>query len=145
MNNFVVQERLHWKPIDSTKPISATSFSHYSDEPFADSRDYKVLLNDWPYGFEPGIKHLLVWSRTPIAVDDVRGDVTPQSRKLIEGFVEIFFVRRLAEALGVKAEARGRVMWFKNWVSLQSVRGVDHVHVLVKDLPEGVLGDWLQR
>ena len=36
-------------------------------------------------------------------------------------------------------------MWFKNWVSLQSVRGVDHVHVLVRDVPEEVLGGWLVR
>lgn len=146
MNAFVVQERLRWTPIDPTVPISATSFEHFSDEPFADPRDYKVLLNDWPYGFEPGVVHLLVWTKTPIAVDEERGDVTTESRELIERFVETLFVSRVAERCGLeRGEAWKRVMWFKNWESLQSVRGVPHVHVLVKDVPEGLIGEWLGR
>jgi hypothetical protein len=104
------------------------------------------LLNDWPYGFEPGIKHILVWSRTPIAVDDVEGDVTAESKRVIEGFVERQFVCTLAKDASISIdEARKRIMWFKNWVSLQSVRGVDHVHVLVKDAPESLLEQWLVR
>lgn len=114
--------------------------------PFEDTRDYAILLNDWPYGFEPGIKHILAWSRTPIAVDDTRGDVTAESKRIIEDFVERQFVRTLANNAGIDVDdARKRVMWFKNWVSLQSVRGVDHVHVLVKDAPETLLEQWLAR
>ena len=83
------------------------------------------MLNDWPYGFDSGIKHILVWTRTPIAVDDDRGDVTPESKRIIEDFVERQFVHALAKEAGISNEkARERVMWFKNWVSLQSVRGV---------------------
>ena len=104
------------------------------------------MPNDWPYGFEPGIKHILVWSRTPIAVDDTRGDVTSELKRVIEEFVESHFVRALAEEEGISlVEAKSRVMWFKNWVSLQSVRGVDHVHVLVKDAPESLLQQWFKR
>ena len=103
------------------------------------------MINDWPYGFEPGITHILVWSKTPIAVDDTRGDVTPESKTLIEQFVDQYFVQSLA-AHGVSVEeARSRVMWFKNWVSLQSVRGVDHVHILVKDAPDDLLERWTER
>merc|ERR1711939_362426 len=65
------------------------------------------------------IQHLLVWSKTPIPVDDEKGDVTPESRRLIEEFIEEFFVRPLG------ATGKDQVQWFKNWVSLQSVRGVD--------------------
>lgn len=134
-----------WTPKDD-QPVTAHSFTHHSSVPFEDARDYTVLLNDWPYGFEPGISHILVWSRTPIAVDDVRGDVTPASRHLIEAFVDQHFVQSLAkECDGGVEEARRRVMWFKNWVSLQSVRGVDHVHVLVKDAPESLLQEWFKR
>jgi hypothetical protein len=65
--------------------------------------------------------------------------VTDESRKLIEDFVHDFFVKDLGE------EGRERVLWFKNWVSLQSVRGVDHVHVLVRDAPEELLARWTER
>jgi hypothetical protein len=141
-----VQERLAWTPKVVEQPVTAHSFTHHSSVPFADIRDYATLLNDWPYGFEPGIKHILVWSRTPIAVDDSRGDVTVDSKRIIEEFVERRFVRALAEEERISIDrARERVMWFKNWVSLQSVRGVDHVHVLVRDAPEPLLLRWVAR
>lgn len=55
-------------------------------------------------------------------------------------------MRSLQKEAGVSLEdARERVMWFKNWVSLQSVRGVDHVHVLVKDAPGSVMREWFVR
>jgi hypothetical protein len=79
-------------------------------------------------------------------VDDARGDVTVESKRVIEEFVERQFVCALAKDAGVTIdEARKRIMWFKNWVSLQSVRGVDHVHVLVKNAPELLLEQWLAR
>lgn len=141
-----MQERLAWKPKDVDQPVTAHSFTHHSSVPFEDSRDYAILLNDWPYGFEPGIKHILVWSRTPIAVDATRGDVTAESKRIIEEFVERQFVHTLAGDAGISVDdARKRVMWFKNWVSLQSVRGVDHVHILVKEAPETLLERWLAR
>ncbi|KAF2725329.1 hypothetical protein K431DRAFT_281284 [Polychaeton citri CBS 116435] len=133
--NFVLKERLHWRPITS----NPMTFSHYSDVPFEDSRDYAVLVNDWPYGFEPGIVHILVWTKIPIAVDDGEGDVTPESRQLIERFVQRFFV----DALG--KHGSDNVLWFKNWVRLQSVRGLDHVHVLVRDVPQETLNTWTVR
>ncbi len=132
---YVIQERLSWTPTSSVGP---PFFQHHSEIPFEDPRDYAILRNDWPYGFEDGIVHLLAWSKTPIAVDDVRGDVTPESRKIIEDFVDRTFVRELDDG-------RNRVMWFKNWVSLQSVRGVDHVHILVRDVPDDILERWTKR
>jgi hypothetical protein len=141
-----VQERLAWTPRDPDQPVSAHSFTHHSSVPFEDRRDYAILLNDWPYGFDSGIKHILVWTRTPIAVDDDRGDVTPESKRIIEEFVERQFVVALANEAGFSLEkAKERVMWFKNWVSLQSVRGVDHVHILVRDTPEKLLEQWLAK
>jgi len=127
--------------------VTANSFAHHSEIPFSDPRDYAILLNDWPYAFTPGLTHLLVWTRTPIAVDMERdGDVTPQSKVLIEEFVDQMFVRKLAEYSGITAgEARKRVLWFKNWVGLQSVRGVDHVHVIVRDAPQKLVDQWCER
>lgn len=135
ITNFVIKERLHWFPLSSNGP---PLFAHKSDIPFAERSDYAVLTNDWPYGFDEGIVHMLVWSKTPIAVEDVRGDVTSESRRLIEDFVERYFVCELPGGWE-------QVMWFKNWVSLQSVRGVDHVHVLVKDVSKDMLRRWTDR
>jgi hypothetical protein len=79
-------------------------------------------------------------------VDDARGDVTAESKRVIEEFVERQFVFTLAKEETISVDdARKRIMWFKNWVSLQSVRGVDHVHVLVKDAPISLLEQWLVR
>lgn len=98
-----------------------------------------VLVNDWPLGFAEGIVHLVVWSKIPIAVDDERGDVISASRRLIEDFVTTYF----GEPLG--PEGTEQVAFFKNLVSLQSVRGVDHVHVIVKDAPDELLRQWTTR
>lgn len=136
ITNFVIQERVHWTPLSPTGP---PRFAYHSDIPFEDPRDYAVLINDWPYGFEEGIIHLIVWTKTPIAVDDIRGDVTPESRRLINDFVERYFVRDLDE------DGVDRVTWFKNWVSLQSIRGVDHVYILVRPVPQPVLRKWTER
>lgn len=65
--------------------------------------------------------------------------MTDESRAVIEGFVRRTFVESLGEG------GAERVLWFKNWVSLQSVRGVDHVHVLVRDAPEELVEKWTER
>ena len=127
MTNFVVQERLHWIP----------PFVPASDIPLSDPSDYKILINDWPYGMPSNIKHLIVWSKTPFEIDDDIGDLTPPARKLVDDFVRKTFTDKLA---GDKAD---RVLWFKNWVALQSVRSLQHVHVLVRDPPESLLQEWL--
>lgn len=51
------------------------------------------------------------------------GDLTPEARVIIEDFVERTFTRHLGEE---------NVLWFKNWASIQSVRSVEHIHVLVR-------------
>ena len=38
---------------------------------------------------------------------------------------------------------KDRVLWFKNWVALQSVRGIDHVHVLVRDVSRHIINEWI--
>lgn len=111
-------------------------FTPSSMVPFEDPSDFSVLINDWPYALDPGITHVVVWTRTPIEVDSDRGDLIPESRMLVENFVQRFFVERLGEG------GQDRVLWFKNWVALQSVRSLDHIHVLVKDVQQDVLDEW---
>ncbi|KAH0594922.1 hypothetical protein MHUMG1_07220 [Metarhizium humberi] len=111
-------------------------FSPESDVPFDKESDYKVLLNDWPYGLESNITHIVVWTRTFIATDDDKGDMTPESRALVEAFVKRYFIDSLGEG------GEDKVLWFKNWVALQSVRALEHIHVLVRDVDDDMLERW---
>jgi hypothetical protein len=104
--------------------------------PFENPEDYKILRNDWPYGLTPDIKHIVVWLKTPIPIHPDTGDLTDESRKMINEFVTQMFTQRLRDG-------PNRVLWFKNWAALQSVRAVEHVHVLVKDVEEDILMEWI--
>ena len=105
--------------------------------PLQDPIDYKILINDWPYGMPSNIKHLIIWSKTPFETDDDIGDLTPSARRSVDEFVTRTFTDRLEN------DKEDRVLWFKNWVALQSVRSLQHVHVLLKDPPEELLQEWL--
>jgi hypothetical protein len=129
MTNFLLQHRL-------PKSWGSVPFIPASEIPFKDTSDYIVLVNDWPYGLTPGITHFVVWTRTIIPTDPDTGDVTPESRTLIVDFVKTDF----SDKLGPGGEER--VMWFKNWVALQSVRALEHIHVLVKDVDPAVIAGW---
>ncbi|KAL4803438.1 hypothetical protein BDV18DRAFT_163000 [Aspergillus unguis] len=156
--NYICLERLKWPLPEGTVAVNNTAtsngcggtatptagFTFKNPTPFADAADYKILRNDWPYGIAEGISHLVVWLRTPIAVKgDGKGMITEESRVLIEDFVQRTFVDRIAKKDGMsEADAQAKVIWFKNYTALQSVRGLEHVHVLLKDVPETLLHEW---
>jgi len=119
VQRYILMKRLHW---DKEGDLIAKS-----TVPFADADDTKILFNDWPYGMTPGIIHIVVWTKVAIPIDETNGDVTPESRKLIEDYVYKTFVKDL----GLPED---HVLWFKNWASLQSVRTVEHVHILVNTI-----------
>ncbi|KAL8708879.1 MAG: hypothetical protein Q9220_006335 [cf. Caloplaca sp. 1 TL-2023] len=143
ITDFLLKERLHWTSLPSSEnedaQVQPPLFATTSPIPFASPHDYKTLYNDWPYGLSQEITHIVVWSKHQFAVQpDGAGDLTPQSRKLIEDFVQRTFRGRV-EGKGEEGE---RVMWFRNWTGLQSVRGIDHIHVLVRDVPEEIMDEW---
>ncbi|WEW57114.1 hypothetical protein PRK78_002574 [Emydomyces testavorans] len=134
ITNYICLERLQW-PLH-IDPVTQCA----NPTPFVDPRDYKILRNDWPYGVTPDITHIVVWMKNQIPVDEQNGgDVTPESRRLIDEFVHRTFVKRLT---GEFADAKERVMWFKNWTALQSVRSLEHVHVLVRGVPDEIIVEW---
>jgi hypothetical protein len=114
-------------------------FTPLSPIHFEDPSDYRVLLNDWPYGFPPNIKHMIIWTRTTIPTDSDIGDMTPESKKLIDSFVKRYFINRLGHG------AEPQVIWFKNWAALQSVRALEHIHVLVRDVDPSVVEEWTRE
>ncbi|RSL40580.1 hypothetical protein CEP53_013282 [Fusarium sp. AF-6] len=129
MTNYLLANRL-------PKAWGQPPFTPVSDVPFKDPSDYRVLNNDWPYGLDPEIRHIVVWLRTTIPTDPETGDMTPESRALVKAFVKEYFV----DTLGPDGESR--VLWFKNWVALQSVRALEHIHVLVRNVDDDTIERW---
>ena len=122
----------------NTKAESGPRFEPSNPTPFVDENDYRILPNDWPYGLEKGITHLVVWLKNRLEIEATRGDMTPKSRRQVEEFVQRTFVDRIRDLPGHEV----KVMWFRNWTALQSVPGMEHVHVLVRDVPDAVVTEW---
>ncbi|TID23338.1 hypothetical protein E2P81_ATG02911 [Venturia nashicola] len=125
MTNFLIKERLRWAPLPSSDQDAGPAFEVENPIPFASTNDYKVLLNDWPYGLAPDIQHICVWLKGRLPVDNIDGDLTDKGREMVQHFVNERFVKMVGA---------DRVLWFKNWARLQSVRGVEHFHVLLRDV-----------
>ena len=136
--NYILRERLHWDTLPSSTPQTGPLFEVKSGTPFADLYDYKILPNDWPYGLMPGIIHIIVWLKNRLESEPSKGDMTPKSRQQVEDFVERTFTDRVKHLPGEPE----KVLWFKNWAALQSVPGLEHVHVLIRDVPEDVILEW---
>lgn len=110
--NFVLSQRLMWKaPI---RPAGEKSFE--------DEGDVKVLWNDWPYGLDERIVHLVVWTKFELDEDPDTGDLTEKARAEIDAFVNKTFGGRVL---------KDNYVWFKNWRSLKSVHAVEHFHVML--------------
>jgi hypothetical protein len=108
-------ERLRWPSVrPSGKP------------PFTDPSDFKILFNDWPYGIDPDVVHLVVWTKFGLEDDPATQDLAPQARAAIDAFVDRTFCRTAAG--GLEKEA---VIWFRNWPSLKSVHALEHFHVML--------------
>ncbi|KAK2593063.1 hypothetical protein QQS21_009229 [Conoideocrella luteorostrata] len=111
--SFVLQERLRWQ-----EPIKARG------APFQYAEDIKILWNDWPYGLDKRIVHLVVWTKFELKANTTNGDLTEKARAEIDDFVTRTFRSRLPAK---------NVMWFKNWAALKSIHAVEHFHVMMYD------------
>jgi len=140
ITGFLVKDRLQWTPKPNADPTAGPTFEYRNENFFVDPSDFKILLNDWPYGMDPGIWHIVIWTKTPIPVDPEIGDLTDQSRAVINEYVNRVFRQRINEE-----KPGDKVLWFKNWIALQSVRGIDHVHILVRDVEDDVIKEWIGK
>ncbi|KAK8169203.1 hypothetical protein BKA80DRAFT_269006 [Phyllosticta citrichinensis] len=112
--NFVQKERLKWDDLTPRGP------------PFSNPGDIKILHNDWPYGVDERIVHLVVWTKFDLDEDAATGDLTGRARQAIDDYVTQTF-------RGQVDRDSDRVIWFKNWRSLKSVHAVEHFHVMLQD------------
>lgn len=84
---FVLAERLGWR-----EPLAPRG------APFEFEEDYKVLVNDWPYGLDERIVHLVIWTKFDLEVEqDEKGDITPGAKRQVERFVREKFMGELRE------------------------------------------------
>ncbi len=75
--DFILSQRLGWE-----LPITPRG-----GKPFEEEGDVKVLRNDWPYGIDGRIVHLVVWTKFGLEDDEETGDLTGEARRVIEGWV----------------------------------------------------------
>ncbi|ODV80872.1 uncharacterized protein CANTADRAFT_47954 [Suhomyces tanzawaensis NRRL Y-17324] len=99
------------------------------DSLFTNPQDLKIIYNQFPYYVPHNVKHFCVWTKVRICGDPNSpiGDILPQTRDVISRYVEKTFV----EKYGLSWD---QIVWFRNWDSLQSVKSISHIHVIVKDL-----------
>lgn len=117
---FVRQERLKWEwPIVAT---DAALFNHPDD--------FKIIRNDWPYGLAEGITHLVIWSKVSIAIDPDTSLPTAEATATIVSFLR----RNFDKAFG--SDFRNNVLWFKQKAEWQSVKSLDHIHVMLRGFAE---------
>ncbi|CRG88088.1 putative protein YPL067C [Talaromyces islandicus] len=110
--DFVLMERLHWDA-SNLKP-QGPAFQH--------NDDFKVLYNDWPYGLDPEIVHLVVWTKFDLDEDPATGLLTDSMWKKIDTYIEKTFRSRIPS---------DQIIWFKNWKSLKSIHAIEHFHVML--------------
>jgi len=117
---YLTHHELNWDPLVDLKGETQIIFEN--------PRDIKILYNKFPYYFESDVLHLCVWSKNQMEVDisNEDGDITLEMKCLIEEYIDWTFIK------GLNIE-RQDILWFKNWGTLQSVKDISHVHILIKD------------
>lgn len=103
---FVVKERLHWGDgnMEDLKPKGRPFefdglYFPILGSPIAVlltiAEDIKILYNDWPYGIDKGIIHLVVWVKFVLEEEPGTDALKPQTRKDIEDYVQKTFCSRM--------------------------------------------------
>jgi hypothetical protein len=123
--NFIVNERLKWGNMEPKgKPFEldgmCTCVLMIGIPAYRPIEDIKILYNDWPYGIDADIVHLVVWTKFELDDDPDTGLSTAESQKQIGDYVQKTFAPKVKE-----------LVWFKNWKSLKSVHAVEHFHVML--------------
>lgn len=105
--------------------------------------DIKILYNDWPYGVDERIVHLVVWTKFDLPDDPETNELTSAMRQEIDDYVERTFCQAVPKENvrpitkmgfdGENSNRRGKVIWFKNWKALKSIHSVEHFHVMLYD------------
>lgn len=141
--DYVLKERLHWElSCDGEgKPFVASK-----GRPFECPKDdIKILCNDWPYGIDSEIVHLVVWTKFKLEEDPKTGRLTVESDAKMRSFAyekfahynvsqsfSILHLHQLAAPpLMLITNEWIKYVCFHNWGELKSVPLVEHFHVML--------------
>lgn len=83
---YMLDVRLRWTEAD----LAAGA----KDASFAEEDGVKVLVNDWPYGIDEKIVHLVVWTKFALEDDPDTGDTREDVKREIDGWVDERFGKR---------------------------------------------------
>jgi len=83
---FVLNGKLGWEA-----PVTPKG------KPFEYEDDWQVKWNDWPYGIDERIVHLVVWTKFDLEENPLTGDLTDEARREIDEFVKKTFCKRMKE------------------------------------------------
>ncbi|KAI5960335.1 uncharacterized protein KGF55_004627 [Candida pseudojiufengensis] len=131
INDYILKHELHWKSSDirfqEYEVAKQYDIKHPQDLIFYNDSDIIILPNKFPYYFEKGIVHLCIWSKLIIPNDPNSevGDISEITKKIIDKYLKKTFIEK-----GVDPKD---IVWFKNWTSLQSVRSISHIHVILNN------------
>lgn len=90
---------------------------------FKDSNTYKIILNDFPYDFELGVHHLLIWNKFYIPL--YKSEKSYEKNENVYDRINKWISSNL-NSLGLK-----EYEWFINYPYLQSVKDISHIHLLI--------------
>jgi len=85
VTNHLLTECLDWPTSSTDDPVDF----------FAKPKNIKVLRNPWPWGSEPGVVQLLVWTQFYFKRDTETGDVLDSSRSKTEHYLDHTFRNRM--------------------------------------------------
>lgn len=81
MMRFILDQKLQWK---DTELVA-------QDALFRNKNDFKILMNDWPYGIDKKIIHLVVWTKFALEDDPETGDTRDDVKREIDQWVDEVF------------------------------------------------------
>ncbi|CCD25104.1 Htc1p NDAI_0E02870 [Naumovozyma dairenensis CBS 421] len=107
---------------------------------FKDKSLFKLAVNDFPYYFEPDVIHVLIWSKIKLPIyktdkktSDVKiGDPNnnfPEFNKPMKKVIASFLKHTITDKYCITEE---NYCWFINYVNLQSIQAVSHIHLIIK-------------
>lgn len=101
--NFIQNEKLKWP-----SPIVAKGKAFEYEE------DICVQFNDWPYGIEKEVVHLVVWTKFPLEEAGNAGDLSDAERRRIDKFVDQRFRKPLGAENVSNDEAKSFTLLTRN-------------------------------
>ena len=102
---FMLEHRLRWRgghhrhQQEQGQEQRHTLLVPSGAAPFADESDVRILCNDWPYGIDERIVHLVVWTKFDFELEtgSETGDLSDRSKAEIDAFVRRTFMARMPE------------------------------------------------